>query len=186
MHTRITFAVAAASIAAMSGCAQNNREAAQKIAAARAIATTFPDDFAGTWRGTLNIHNAPGAPRQSVGFTLEIGDTPDEHGLPWRLTYEGQPTRDYRLQTIDAEKGAYLIDERNGITMPAHFLNDTLISRFTVSGQTLLTRQQFFPDRIEHEILAGSSAAATDGVGVQGLRVTGLQRATLRLVEPTP
>lgn len=144
-----------------------------------------PSEFAGTWHGMLSIHNAPGDPRQTIGFTLEIGDEPDDHGIPWRLTYEGQSTRDYRLKIIDAEKGEFLIDERNGITMPAHLLGDTLVSRFTVHGQTLMTRQRFRQDRIEHEVLAGSSDAKTRGAGVEGLRVTALQRATLTRQSPS-
>ena len=146
---------------------------------APAAAPAFPEGYAGTWHGTLRIRNAPGEPRMTVGFTLEIGDAPDEHGIPWRLTYEGQATRDYRLQVVDAAAGEFRIDERNGITMPARLLGDTLVSRFRVAGQLLTTRQRFLPDRIEHEILAGPTEATTEGAGVEGLRVTGLQRAVL-------
>lgn len=147
---------------------------------------TFPASWAGTWRGTLDIHRGNGAaPVQSVEITLEIGSEEDEHGLPWRLTYAGQNTRDYRLQTVDAPRGAFRLDERNGIAFPAQHLGDTLFTRFSTSGQLLLTRQRFLADVIHHEILVGPTKPATTTKGVDGHELRSLQRAELRRV-PSP
>lgn len=97
--------------------------------------------------------------------------------------------RAYVLNTIDAAKGHYEIDERNTIAMEAYFLQDKLFSRFTVMENLLLSSTEMRNGQLVFEIISGSlvPASQTGDAVVDGekippvatLPVTVLQRAVL-------
>lgn len=152
--------------------------------ASEGTATSFPDAWIGVWQGTLEWQQrsaaGPDTPPRTIGFTLEIGPRGTDGSRPWRLSYEGQSTREYRLREVDVAAGQFAIDEGDGLVLTATWFGDTLVSRFAVAGSLLCARQRFLADRIEHEIWAGPIDGSRLGGGVDAHRVTTLQRAVLR------
>lgn len=148
------------------------------------LVPVFPDDFAGKWQGTLRLHEGLDAGAKEVELMLDVRPDPGGSGSLWRFTQSRQPPRERRVVESNAELGEYLIDEGDGVVLPARFLADTLVWRFKTAGQMFLARMRFRPEVIDYEILAGPVDAAPPGEDVDGLRVNGLQRATLRRVLP--
>lgn len=152
---------------------------------------SFPDGWVGIWKGELNIFNQNGF-QQSLLMQLHIQPLDSLGQYSWTIIYGTDleaGSRPYVLNTIDAEKGHYEIDERNSIAMEAYFLHDKLFNRFTVMDNLLLSSTEMRDGQLVFEIISGSLVAAsqTGDTVVDGekippvatLPVTVLQRAVL-------
>jgi hypothetical protein len=124
---------------------------------------------------------------------LAIAPTDDAGRWGWTIVYEGESgkqTREYQLVVVDAARGRYQIDERNGIVLESRLIGGTLYEVFEVEGTRLATRQRLeglgtADERISIEILTVREADATRTGGgeapeVRSWGATSLQRAELR------
>lgn len=110
----------------------------------------FPENYLGSYKGTLLIDSPSGQQKIVMEFQLKKTDTIDR--FKYVLVYNNTP-RNYSLVVKDRAKGIYEVDENNGIILPAKVLNNTLYSFFEVQGNFLSTRMEFFKDSMLFEIL---------------------------------
>ena len=119
--------------------------------------STFPQQWEGTWTGTLQIH-FPGAAPREVPMRLNI-QPEDSQQWSWELIYnpgEQEDRRPYSLIPVDTVRGEWVIDEHNGIVLGGQVLGPVFVSRFEVGGQLLLARYGLEGDQLRFGILAGS------------------------------
>jgi len=123
---------------------------------------TFPDDWLGYWEGELTINNTTGT-LQKIPMALDQALTDSSGVYTWAIIY-GEDTikgrRDYLLRTVDATKGHYITDERNGILLDAYLIDNELISVFEVMGNQLITKNKREKDNLIFEILMYKSTVA--------------------------
>lgn len=149
---------------------------------------TLPVGWLGDWRGTLVI-SPPGATEQRVPMELKIAPLDRPGAWSWTLVYGEGPSRQERRYELLAGKevGAFVVDEKNGLKLPARMCGSTLVSVFEVGGQTLVSRQEVRGETLLFEIIACQRTAAEEqktlGQPAQPVRVfpkVAYQRAELR------
>lgn len=131
---------ALASVAAACGCASvQPSDAPRRLPAPPA----FPESWVGSWHGTLRSHG--GAGPAEVSMTLDIAPEPEPGRWTWTITYDGaagRQVRAYRLLARDEASGSYVIDERNGIVLPARWVAGALYASFEVQGSRVDMREE--------------------------------------------
>lgn len=148
----------------------------------------FPADWAGHWKGTLQIYPAGNAPVRTVNMELKIEKTDSVNQYQWQITYgdPGQDNRPYLLKAVDTAKGHWVIDERNSIVLDQYWLGGQLTGAFSLSGVKIISRYWMENGRLNFEITSLSmKPVSTTGQGteeipqVDSYRVTVYQRARL-------
>ena len=115
------------------------------------VAQVFPEDFVGSYYGTLSIASDTREAREiPMEFHLKATDTLQRY--TYTLVYAGQ-ARNYNLIEIDKETGRYQVDENNGIILDTRFSHNTLFSFFEVEDNFLSSRLAFQGDSLHFEIL---------------------------------
>ena len=147
----------------------------------------FPEDFFGVYKGKLNINNANGVQQLDMEFHLNKTDSIGKY--QYTLVYIINGNRQERLYNLiekDAEKGAYLVDENNGIFLDAKLIDNTLFSMFEVQGNILTTTERFYKDAMDFEITFANkkhkTVSGTDGenaIEVTSYPITVVQKARL-------
>lgn len=147
----------------------------------------FPDAFFGKYKGTLNIEASKGSSLYAMEFHLLPTDSSEIY--KYTLIYgEGdtRQVRDYRLLTKDAEKGEYIVDEKNGILLDDRVVGNRMYAMFEVQETLLTTFITFEKDRMIFEIVATNtknknvSGGQTDSIPkVISYPITTVQRAIL-------
>ena len=130
---------------------------------------TFPDAWVGTWSGAVEVHT-PGGARPGFTVELTIEETEDPERFTWTTRFEGDAgsqERNYELIVRDPERGAFAVDEKNGIVLEAQLLGGVLVSWFTIGGSHLVTRQELVDAGTEDERILYEILAATDGAAVK-------------------
>ncbi len=148
----------------------------------------FPAAWVGHWSGTLEIFTATGKVQE---LPMELHIQPLDT-MPITYTYEIRYGRDkvtgarpYELVVVDAAKGLFLIDEKNGIKMEAYYLNGKLIQWFEVEGTLLYTTTELVNGELHWEIVSGSSSpVSTTGGTTTGGTTTGNQQVGEAEVPP--
>lgn len=144
--------------------------------------TTLPKSFLGNWRGTLTI--APPLKGHPATLPMELRVQPVATGRwSWTLVYDGQP-RAYEMAATD-RPDAFLLDEKNGITMDAFLTGDDRIECvFDVDGQLLISRYQRVGATLRYEIRSWKRGDVTRPDGgtnqVTAFRLVNTQSATLK------
>ncbi|WP_372366207.1 hypothetical protein [Candidatus Uabimicrobium sp. HlEnr_7] len=98
---------------------------------------SFPEDWAGVYKGTLVRHTANGV-IGNIQMELRIEKTNDPNRWGWKIIYDSQ-VRNYELVIIDRRRGLYTIDEKNSIMLSSFLVNDTLHTHFGAQFGYLLT-----------------------------------------------
>ena len=128
---------------------------------------SFPEDWLGDWEGELSIYRGNEL-MQSIPMQMHIQRTADSTRIDWSTTYtsdKGPIEKPYQLQTVDPEKGQYLIDELNSIRLESYlFAGQKLVSWYDVQGSRILATHELQGERLVFEIIAGS----TEAVSVSG------------------
>lgn len=146
----------------------------------------FPDDYCGIYKGELVILNSQGEQRVPMEFHLQ--KTEDATNFTYKMIYAAEPNKiekNYNLIIKDKSKGAFVIDENNGIRLDANFFDDTLHSVFEVQNNLIISTERFFEDRMEFSIIftnkaLSSSNEAKDQVPeVTSFPVSAVQKAVL-------
>lgn len=115
------------------------------------IAQVFPEDFLGSYYGTLSI-SSDTREMQEIPMEFHLTATDTLNRFSYTLVYADQP-RNYYLIAIDKEKGHYQVDENNGIILDTRFSHNTLFSFFEVDDNFLSSRLAFRGDSLHFEIL---------------------------------
>ncbi len=152
----------------------------------------FPTSWQGKWAGKLEILSA-GAAAQEVPMELHILPTDSSGRFSWSIIYgdnEATGLRPYELLTLNAEKGLFLLDEKNSIRMEAYFLGGKLYQWFEVEGTMIFTTNEMADDELLWELVWGQSEPVSVSGGqefegeevsvVKTFPVDGLQRARLK------
>lgn len=111
------------------------------------------ESFKGNWKGTLLIYNQDKlSDSANVTFTVkEVNDT----CYTWKLSFESVKyniEKDYLLTWNEKSNFEYFIDEKDGIVLPAYFIDNTLYSDFTYEDTFLSATYQLIGDQIFYEV----------------------------------
>ena len=133
---------------------------------------TFPESWAGSWHGTLEIFNAKGKV-QSVPMWLEIEkiDTSSSGRYTFGLVYgsKEQDWRPYELVPVDPAKGLWRVDEKNSIVMESYQYGPKLLCWFTVQGSRVLCTYEKRENDLLFEVYSGQETpVSTTGNTKQG------------------
>jgi hypothetical protein len=136
----------------------------------------------GKWSGEATSEMVGGS-KQKFSVQLFVYPSKSPNRWAWQITYTGaagKSVRDYELVAINESKGLYVLDEKNGVELPATLFDDSLHFHFTVSGQTLWSRYRLVTKDetvIEYEMVTAASQDAKT-TGTKEIEVIGLQPAT--------
>ena len=124
---------------------------------------------------------------------LDIGPAATPGRWTWIITYEGDQgsqVRNYELAPRDPSKGLWEIDERNGIVIPARWLNGVLYTDFEVQGNRISTREERVMEgttpviRVEIRTLLDSNATKSGGGQVPEVTSLVPQSAQMGVLRP--
>lgn len=162
----------------------------------QARAPGFPSSWIGRWKGEMTVLGGDDGAR-APGFSMELVIAPTEKPdrYQWTIIYDGlagRQQRNYTLVVQDAARGEFLIDENNGIVLPARELGGVLHSSFVVAGNRIHSREQLRDPgtssaQIEVELLTiaeqGPRTSGGDGVPeVKAWSPRSVQRGVLKPV----
>jgi hypothetical protein len=145
----------------------------------------------GHWKGKLEIFDAKGV-RQMINMELEVNKT-DSTRWQWKMVYgEGdkKDVRDYELLLKNAEKGHYVVDEKNSISMDMQLHYRHFTSVFSVQEALLCITYALKDDKtmIFEVISASEKQKYTTGKGdkeipfVVSYPCNGYQKAVLHKI----
>lgn len=154
------------------------------------VKTSFPQDFTGKWKGTLEWHRSGAAQSQPVNMELYILPSTDTAGqFTWHLIYGSatQDSRPYLLKPIDTAKGHWLIDELNGIMLDQFWVGNRFCGSFTVGNSTIVNSYYIENGQLIVEFIAYTAKpVAKTGKGsedspfVDSYTIKSFQRAVLK------
>lgn len=109
----------------------------------------FPKTWLGHWEGELSWYAGSNAPKK-VKMQLKIQPADTVGHYTWQLIYgdQAEDNRPYILKPIDASKGHWVIDERNGIVLDQFLIGQVFSGAFTVMGSTIVNNYQLEKDRL--------------------------------------
>lgn len=116
---------------------ESSSEDSAKTVAERFV---FPDDWEGDWKGTLNIWRPGGDTASTYPMELLVHPFPDSNRWTWVIVYgegKSRSPREYELVEIDAKKGIYQIDEKNGIYLNGYHIENAFRGQFSVMGSMI-------------------------------------------------
>lgn len=143
----------------------------------RALTKLTP--WLGTWEGEARNEIA-GRPATIFNVQLLVAETDIFDRWTWQITYvdaRNKSVRNYELALVDEPNGAFVLDEKNGVRLPATLFQDSLHFHFTIEDQTLWSRYRLLKngsDEIEYELIAASNKG-TETSGTSEFQVVGLQ-----------
>lgn len=153
----------------------------------------FPDSWVGDYAGELEIYGVD-AIKMKVQMKLEVQPKSDSI-YTWHLIYKfngNEDKRMYELQIIDAEKGHYMIDEKNTILIDGYYRMGIFTSFFEVQESFIISTYKKKDDDLIFEIIAATRKDATlsgdqehDGNPIPKVvtyPVNGRQKAVLRKI----
>lgn len=110
----------------------------------------FPKSWEGSWKGEVSIFSANG--NHNVPISLDIQPTGSAY-WSWTLYYDA-PNQSPRKYELIQDKSGWKIDEKNGIILPQQFLNNRMISSFSIGGSLLICSYWLENDTMNMEIYA--------------------------------
>ena len=123
------------------------------------FAQDFPSKFIGTWQGTLLWYKKDGKQPQTVKMQLTILPTDTANQFTWQLIYgdKNEDNRPYILKPVDAAKGHWIIDEKNGIVIDQYWLANKFSGAFTVQSSTIINTYYLSKKKLIVEFFSLSS-----------------------------
>jgi hypothetical protein len=105
---------------------------------------SFPQSFAGRWKGKLQWMVA-GKPVREFSMQLIIQPADTAGQFTWQIIYTdtaasagAADNRPYLLKPVDTAHGHWLIDERDGILLDSYVHGNSIHGAFTVQGNTIV------------------------------------------------
>ncbi len=152
--------------------------------------SSFPNDFIGHWKGTLEWYRTGNAKPEKVNMSLTILPSKDSAGqYSWHMVYgsASEDNRPYLLKPVDTAKGHWVIDELNGIVLDQYWVGNRFICSFTVLNNTITNTYYLENGQLIAEFISNpAKAGATSGKGtaasptVDSYIIRGFQRAVLK------
>ncbi len=145
----------------------------------------FPESWYGVWTGALTIAKPARAPEEAK-MVLAIRPTDDPKRFEFRFRYgREEDWRQYELVEKDAATGRWAIDEKNGIVLPATYVDGELFSYFSIGGNLILARYRLVEDFLHFDLTQTSLTPGVRSGGAGTQKVGGhdtpvVQRAVLR------
>ena len=100
---------------------------------------TFPNSWEGKWAGTLEVFRDTGKVQElPMELHLLPIDTATTRSWTWTIIYgedKEAGKRPYQLIEVDAQKGLYVIDEKNTIKVEGYFLGGAFLPMVRSAGQ---------------------------------------------------
>lgn len=109
----------------------------------------FPKTWLGHWEGELSWYAGSNAPKK-VKMQLKIQPADTIGHYTWQLIYgdQAEDNRPYILKPVDASKGHWVIDERNGIALDQFLIGPVFSGAFTVMGSTIVNNYRLENDSL--------------------------------------
>ncbi len=141
----------------------------------------FPDDFLGNWAGKMEWSKAGEQKATDVPMRFSLTRTPNPKEFEYLIVYgeKSQDTRPYLLREVDAAKGKWEVDERNGAVLSEQWVANSLNSVFKVGKVTLYGSLQRVGKNLVWQITTYGEPSAPDAAGVVCQPVLSVQRAVL-------
>jgi hypothetical protein len=111
--------------------------------AATGQSKSFPQDWAGNWKGELSWYKTGNEMPKKVNMELRI-QTIHAPGIPdawtWQIIYgsEAEDNRPYKLVQKDSAGIHWAIDENNGIIIDQYWTGNKFCGAFTVQNSTII------------------------------------------------
>lgn len=125
----------------------------------------FPEDWIGTYRGTLQLVNAEQGTHMELPMTVSISTTDTVNRWRWysKAIYKGKDiVKDYALFRTDSmPANHYLMDENNGIYLDRILLDDAFYDYFEVGGMGLYGITRKVGDDLHFEIASFALGSKT-------------------------
>lgn len=133
--------------------------------------TRLPQEFIGTWKGTLQWLVAGKAPvTYSTRLTIHPADTAGQY--TWTIAYgdDGKDNRPYLLKPVDPALGHWVVDEGDGIVLDSYIHGNSIHGAFTVGEATLVDNYkvegdkmfvEFFTIKLKEKKTSGKGTADT-------------------------
>ena len=152
----------------------------------------FPQSWLGYWEGELEIFKENKIV-QTIPMALEMLEMDTSNNFIWAIIYgedKEAGRRAYELETLNAEKGLFLVDEKNTIKLESYLFQNKLMSWYEIMGNQILSIQEKRGDEMIFEIIFGSSEPVSitgdqqfDGEDIPAVKtfpIGGYQRAILK------
>lgn len=143
---------------------------------------SFPQDFAGIYKGDLHIVTSNGD--NPIPMEFHLLETADSLRYDYKIFYgKERSERAYSLLVTD-NLHIFEIDENNGIILQSAYAHNTLYSTYEVAGNLLNSTEVFHADRMEFMITMSKltdtiTAGNADDIQVMGYPISVMQRAVL-------
>ncbi|MBO0949711.1 hypothetical protein [Fibrella forsythiae] len=166
---RYLFLIALLSLAPMAQAQRKPKKGAKENVPAvesAQLPRTFPQSHVGSWEGTLQITNPGNRLPQTQPMRLTIDSLRGQPGrYAFQIQYGQQAVRPYELVVVDAARGSYQIDEKDGVVLEASKIGDQLTSQFSVGNNLITTTYTFLtdPDRIGFALFFAEATPRTTG-----------------------
>jgi hypothetical protein len=100
---------------------------------------SFPASFIGNWKGSLQWMVA-GKPTQTFTMRLNIQPADSANQYTWQIIYgdDNKDNRPYILKPVDAAKGHWVVDEKDGILLDSYVHGNCIQGAFTVQQNTII------------------------------------------------
>ncbi len=154
----------------------------------KTLEPTLPSDWLGVWMGVMVITN-PKNEKMTVPLQMEIASIRGSNKLSWMTSYgdpeskKQQPrvVKKYELVPESGKSGRFMIDEKNGIKLPARLVGNVLYSQFVVGGSSITARYELDEDQLQFEIVSTSKAPAGDEIqSVETFNINVIQRVKMK------
>ena len=152
----------------------------------------FPQSWLGYWEGDLEIFKENKVV-QTIPMALELMEIDTSENFTWAIIYgedKEAGRRPYEMEVVDAEKGYFLVDEKNTIKLESYLFQNKLLCWYEVMGNQILSIQEKHGDEMTFEIIFGSTEPVSitgnqtfegeDIPEVKTFPIGGYQRAVLR------
>lgn len=148
------------------------------------VKTSFPERCLGEWEGTMYMYSFNQL-RDSVPvrFTATKTDSLGVYG--WRTEYlsaKRPMTKDYFLKIKDLDKGHYILDEGDGVTIDEFNYGNKLFSAFEVQDIYLTTTTELIGDTLIFEVTSGKKIPTENEV--TSYSFDHVQRVVFKRVDP--
>jgi len=110
--------------------------------------------WVGEWTGWCqsdNFNSESSLP--SLHMSLEIGEI-DSENYSWKIQYEGEGVRDYKMTLQKDLEGHWLLDEGNGLLIDRFLSDGTLVDQFLINGKLFLNRTTLIKDKMKIETIS--------------------------------
>lgn len=151
----------------------------------------FPQNFIGSWKGTLQWMVA-GKPTQTFTMQLRIQPADTVSQYTWQIIYgdDDKDNRPYILKPVDTAKGYWVVDELNGIVLGSYVHGNCLQGAFTVHENTIVDNYCVEGDSMQVEFFSiklgdkkQSGHGTDESPAVDSYRVSSYQKGVLKRVK---